>query len=189
MNKDDPQDELDLVKSGDSNVLKELYKKYRSPFIQWAKWKYPGKDAADVYQQAFTIFYFNVKDGKFTGMKSSIRTYLFGIGKNLLNKSIQETRPSTPLEEIQDGELPVINFYEHYEATHQQQVVRTLLERLGEPCKTILTQFYYDNFTMESIAESMGYKTPMVARKKKCECLMKIRLAMKSKQVQLNPEK
>ncbi|MEJ0029129.1 MAG: hypothetical protein WDO15_01590 [Bacteroidota bacterium] len=92
MSTDAQKDELELVRSGDNTVLKDLYRKHRSPFLQWAKRKYAEADAADIYQQAFTIFYFNVKDGKFKGMTSSIKTYIFAIGKNLLNKFVQERK-------------------------------------------------------------------------------------------------
>lgn len=189
MNNNAESDELELVRTGDRHALKDLYKKYRTPFIQWAHWKYSGaSDAADIYQQAFTIFYFNVKDGKFTGMNSSIRTYIFGIGKNLLNKEVQNFRPSESIDEIREIELPSGSIFDTYEATHRQHVVKAILEKIGEPCKTILMRYYFDNFTMEAIAENLGYKTAMVAKKKKCECLMKIRSTLKAKGIQLNHE-
>jgi RNA polymerase sigma factor (sigma-70 family) len=176
-------EELNLVKSGDPDALKRLYKKYRGPFIQWAQWKYAGTDASDIYQQAFTIFYFNVKEGKFIGI-SSMRTYLFAIGKNLLNKLVQSPGKTEPLEDMEDVELSS-DIFENYETTHRQQVVSSILEKVGEPCKTILTRYYFDNFTMESIADFMGYKTAMVAKKKKCECLTKIRAVLRAKDIQM----
>jgi hypothetical protein len=39
---------------------------------------------------------------------------------------------------------------------------------------------------MEAIAENMGYKTAMVAKKKKCECLIKIRKALQARSLELN---
>jgi RNA polymerase sigma factor (sigma-70 family) len=187
--KDAQNDELELVRSGDSAVLRDLYRKHRSAFIQWAKWKYTGADVADVYQQSFTIFYFNVRNGKFTGMTSSIRTYIFAIGKNLLNKLAQQKRPSEPIDDVKESDLPADTMFDRYEATHRQQLVGAILENLGEPCKTILTKYYYEDFSMESIADRMGYKTAGVAKKKKCECLTKIRAALLAKQVQLDRSK
>ena len=187
--KDAQNDEVELVKSGDSAVLRELYYKHRSAFIQWAKWKYTGADAADVYQQSFTIFYFNVRDGKFTGMKSSIRTYIFAIGKNLLNKLAQEKPLSEPIDDVKESDLPFGTIFDRYEATHRQEMVGAILEDLGEPCKTILTKYYFENFSMESIASWFGYKTAAVAKKKKCECLAKIRATLLAKQVELDRNK
>ena len=113
-----------------------------------------------------------------------MHTYLFAIGKNLLNKLVESPSRTESIEDMEDVELSP-DIFENYEATHRQQVVSSILERVGEPCKTILTRYYFDNFTMESIADFMGYKTAMVAKKKKCECLTKIRTALRAKEIQM----
>ena len=174
--------DLAQIKNGDRIFLKDLYKKHRAPFMKWAERKYPryADAVSDIYQQAFTIFYYNVKNEKFIGLESTIQTYLFGIGKNLLNKMVgNKHEQSEPLDSIKEIMLPAENMFEKYEITHRQQMVQSILGSVGEPCKTILTKYYYDNFTMEAIAENLGYKTAMVAKKKKCECLIKIRKALK----------
>ena len=182
--------ELELVKQGDKSVLKELYAKFRTPFFKWAQWRYTHnpEEISDVYQQAFTIFYFNVRDGKFDGINSSIKTYLFGIGKNLLNKNYQNKPMTDSLDDVLEIELPTENFFDRYENNHRQELVNTILSNLGEPCRSILVKYYFHNFTMEAIAENMGYKTAMVAKKKKCECLIKIRKALQTKGVEINVE-
>ena len=48
------------------------------------RWDRADQDeAAEVYQKAFTIFYFNIRDGKLTELSASLETYLFGIGKRV----------------------------------------------------------------------------------------------------------
>ncbi len=90
---------------------------------------------------------------------------------------------------MNENELPAETIFDQYEATHRQKVVGSILENIGEPCKTILTQYYYHNFTMESIAERLGYKTAMVAKKKKCDCLARIRASLKEKETSLTRER
>lgn len=176
--------DLERIRQGDKLFLKELYKRNRGAFMKWAQWRYscPAEDIADVYQQAFTIFFYNVKAGKFTGLNSIIQTYLFGIGKNLLNKrltsKLQETESLDDIPEVLLAEDAVS---EKHEGTHRQLLVQSILLKIGEPCRSILMKYYFDNFTMEAIAENMGYKSAMVAKKKKCECLMKIRSVLRSK--------
>ena len=175
--------DLERIRLGDKLFLRELYKNNRVAFMKWAQWRYscPVEDIADVYQQAFTIFYYNVKAGKFTGLNSIIQTYLFGIGKNLLNKrlasKIKETESLDDIPEVSFAEDVVS---EKHESTHRQLLVQSILYKVGEPCRSILMKYYFDNFTMEAIAENMGYKSAMVAKKKKCECLMKIRKVLRS---------
>lgn len=180
--------ELELIKQGDKTLLKELYAKFRTPFLKWAHWRYTDdpEEIYDVYQQAFTIFYFNVRDGKFDGLHSSIKTYLFGIGKNLLNKKYQSKALTDSIDDIKEINLPTENIFDRYENNHRQQLVNTILANVGEPCKSILEKYYFQNFTMEAIAENMGYKTAMVAKKKKCECLIKIRKALQARSLELN---
>jgi RNA polymerase sigma factor (sigma-70 family) len=176
--------ELDLLQQGDRLLLKGLYKKYRPSFLKWVQRQYPGfvADAPDIYQQAFTIVYFNVKAGKFTGIESTVQTYLFGIGKNLFNKKIaqQKNQPES-LDVTHETSLPSETILAGYETTHQRLMVKNILENVGEPCKTILTKYYFDNYTMEAIADSVGYKSAAMAKKKKCECLVKIRKTLLNK--------
>lgn len=183
--------ELELLQQGDRLLLKELYKKHRPAFLKWAQRQYPGfaDDAPDIYQQAFTIVYFNVKAEKFTGIESTVKTYLFGIGKNLLNKKVgNRSEQPESLDSIKEVALPSETIFDKYEATHRQVMVKSILEKVGEPCKTILTKYYFDNFTMEAIAENLGYKSAMMAKKKKCECLIKIRKALNGKNTALKRE-
>jgi len=42
---------------------------------------------------------------------------------------------------------------------------------LGEPCKKILTLFYYDNLSMKEIVEHLPYENEQVVRNKKYKCL------------------
>ena len=50
-----------------------------------------------------------------------------------------------------------------------------LLNKLGEPCQQLLTLFYFNNYTMESIAETMGYKNDKVAKSQKVRCLKELK--------------
>ncbi len=174
--------DLERIKQGDRLFLKELYRNNRNAFLKWAQWRYscPVEDIADIYQQAFTIFYYNVKAGKFTGLNSAIQTYLFGIGKNLLNKRAAAVKRNLEaLDDVPEVALAEDEQTERHESTHRQMVVQSLLMKVGEPCRSILIKYYFENHSMEAIAETMGYKSAMVAKKKKCECLMKIRRALK----------
>ena len=174
---------LERVRQGDRTVLKDLYKKHRMRFIRWVQRRYSHTqdEIAEVYQQVFTIFYFNVKEGKFKG-DSAIETYMFGIGKNLINKTLSKGKQAiSPIDDVEEIDVPTESGFSTYERTHEKLLVKNILDKVGEPCKSILTKYYYDNFTMEAIAENLGYKNAMVVKKKKCECLIKIRETLKEK--------
>lgn len=169
--------ELLQIRQGDDNFLRQLYEVNRPGFIKWFQMHHriTETEAIDLYQKTFTIFYLNVKDEKITTLRSNIGTYLFGIGKNLVKELFREQRHKLQLDEIPESETATFDFSVLEEESHRQGLVRKILEKLGEPCKSILLMYYFKNFSMESIAENMGYKNEGVAKKKKCLCLKKIR--------------
>jgi RNA polymerase sigma factor, sigma-70 family len=168
---------LKKIRDGDRQVLKELYQKMRNKFLLWAERRYSGSSDTftETYQLAFTILYYNVRDEKFKG-DSSIETYLFGIGKNLLNKQVAaRERDMVALDEVPEVESLHESPFRVYDTSYDRELVARILEKVGEPCKSVLTHYYFDNFSMDAIAENMGYKSAGVAKKKKCECLIRIR--------------
>src|SRR5688572_17257917 len=82
---------IEGIKNGNSNGIAEIYKEYRNEFFGWLhkNFKCPSEEAKDIYQCSMLILYKNISAGTFAG-NSSIKTYLFGIGKNQYLKKRQE---------------------------------------------------------------------------------------------------
>ncbi len=173
---------LDSIKSGNSKTLEKLYDENRKPFIIWSSQFYQcdEEDAIEVFQKAFTIFYFNVKDGKLVELTSSIKTYLFSIGKNLFREKfrdkhnkvvdIDDTAYSGVINEKIDG-----NILDEYQKEHQREVVKKLLDEIGDPCKTLLTLIFIHSYSVDAVVEEMNYSDERVVRKRKSLCLKKMR--------------
>ena len=86
---------LQLIKDNDPQGLSSLYKTFRTEFIHWIiKFcRCSREDSQEYYQAAIMIVYDNVHAGKLSQLNSSLKTYLFGIGKNLAwNSYRQELR-------------------------------------------------------------------------------------------------
>ena len=81
---------LESIKRGEPKVLEKLYDDIRQPFLVWASQLYQceSEDAVEIYQKAYTILYMNVRNGKLTSLTSSVKTYLFSIGKNLFREKL-----------------------------------------------------------------------------------------------------
>jgi RNA polymerase sigma factor (sigma-70 family) len=171
------ESQLLQIKEGDDRFLRSLYESKRVSFISWFQKNYriDKQHALDLFQKAFSIFYFNVKDGKIQTLKSSIDTYIFGIGKILMKQHLREESKVAALEEIPDMLVADDSIFQEEETSHRQNLVRKILENLKDPCKTLLVMYYFKNFSLESIAASMGYKNHGVVKKKKCLCLKMIR--------------
>ncbi len=178
MDKADRGDLLLKIRSGDEKFLRNLYEEHRDAFITWVSryYKCPDDLAADVYQQSFTTLFFNVKEGKLVKLNSSLKTYLFAIGKNLLRDHFKVAKRRQELLEValESGELDY-DIMQQYEQSEMKAIVVRLLEQIGEPCRTVLELFYLKNFAMEAIAHRMQYKSEQIAAKRKHICLRQMR--------------
>ncbi len=160
------------IKEGDEASLVEIYKRYRPPFIQWAQGSYKVDEntAADVFQDAVVCLYRNVVRGKLENLTSSLKTYLFAIGKNILRKKAQaqvamDTDDLWVVENLQAEPI------DHFAENDRQRFVARLMNTIGEPCKSILRYYYFKGFSMEAIAREMNYKNENVVKTQKLRCL------------------
>ena len=48
--------------------------------------------------------------------------------------------------------------------------VRSALDRLGDPCRTLLILFYWEEASMEEIARQLGLANAATAKSKKYQC-------------------
>lgn len=169
---------LQKIRSGDEHLLKELYEQYREGFIHWAARQYQADEdqAAEIYQKAFISLYYNIKDGKLTQLNSSLKTYLFAIGKNMF-RDLFKRKDSQHSSLDMSRELGELNpdILDEYQHEHQKKVVSQLLHMIGEPCKTVLKLFYFKGYSPEAISIEMNYKDERVVRKRKSVCLKQLR--------------
>ena len=162
-------DVFDAIRKGDERVLTQVYEEYRNPFFRWIKHQYSicEEVSQEIYQKAFIIFYENVKSGKLTTLKSSIRTYIFGIGKHLVRDHWRECKKAfDTLEELPESCHGLDMKTEEEElAEFHQSWMANMIGILPEKAQKILTLYYYNNYSMEAIAYEMGYKNEKVAKK------------------------
>ena len=53
--------------------------------------------------------------------------------------------------------------------------MKKALENLGEPCKTIIQDFYIHNLSMQDICEKFGYTNTDNAKTQKYKCLQRLK--------------
>lgn len=186
---DDRQAVLAQIRGGNERILSRLYETHRLPFMRWARHQYgcEADEASEIYQRAFVILYNNAKKGKMDNLRSSIRTYLFGIGKNLMyNLWRDRSRDMTHLDDLPEDlhELD-ITYAEKDHKAHQRLWIEDLLDQLNEKARQVLYLYYYANYSMESIANAMGYKSEQVAKKIKYDALQKLKKLAAARQVQV----
>ena len=132
------QNVIARIRSGDEQPVTEIYRAYRNDFIYWAVRNYGITEeiARDVYQMAVVIFYENIRSGKLTQLQSSVKTYLFGIGKNKVMEELASQRKAQKLQEnFRYEPLPADS---NEEKEEMFKILEVALNELGDPCRTVL---------------------------------------------------
>ena len=164
------------IKSDGSAGLSDVYKMYRSEFIGWLckEFRCTSEEAKEVYQSSILILYKNVVDDKFQG-NSSVKTYLFGIGRNQLLRTRKEEQKfsNAILDNVMDDVHEEKESKELYEAN--LEAVHKSLQSLGDPCKKLLELSYFHKKSMREISEHLGYKNEDTAKNLKYKCLQRLK--------------
>jgi RNA polymerase sigma factor (sigma-70 family) len=132
-------------------------------------------DAKDIYQEAIIVLYNKIKKGDFE-LNSKLKTFIYSVCRRLWLKRLnQMNRYGGDLRDFQEY-LPVEDEVEqHDERDMQFTKMQSALQLLGEPCKTIIEDFYINNRSMQEICESFGYTNADNAKTQKYKCLQRLK--------------
>ncbi|MGZ3756044.1 MAG: sigma-70 family RNA polymerase sigma factor [Mucilaginibacter sp.] len=132
-------------------------------------------DAKDIYQEAIIVLYNKVKGGDFE-LSSKLKTYIYSICRRLwLKRLSQLNRYGGDIRDFQEY-LPVDDEVElHSDKDIQFDKMEAALQLLGEPCKTIMEDFYIYNRSMQEICDRFGYTNADNAKTQKYKCLQRLK--------------
>ncbi|MDB5110468.1 MAG: sigma-70 family polymerase sigma factor [Mucilaginibacter sp.] len=132
-------------------------------------------DAKDIYQEAIIVLYNKVKAGDFE-LTSKLKTYIYSVCRRLwLKRLTQLNRYGGDIRDFQEY-LPVDDEVElHNDRDIQFDKMQNALQLLGEPCKTIMEDFYIYNRSMQEICERFGYTNADNAKTQKYKCLQRLK--------------
>jgi len=144
--------------------------------IEYIVLKYGGQksDFDLVFNNVIMQFLKTVIKNKDLVITSSLHSYLCGIAKyNWLNETKKESRLRS--EAIEDQYDLSSNITPETLLINQgkNDLLDKLLNKLGKNCKEVL-MYWANSYSMDEIAEMMGYKSNMMARKKKYKCLKEL---------------
>jgi RNA polymerase sigma factor (sigma-70 family) len=178
------QDLLARVKRGDETAIREVYKAHRSGFVKWATYYYNFDEdtASDVFQDAVILFYENVRKGRLTELSSSLKTYLYAIAKNVItNRSGYYKKVQVNSETVETSRLESDQLDADLMLSERQRLVGDLLNKLGEPCRSILELFYFKSYAMDAIASELNYKNENVVKSQKLRCITELKKMVKTR--------
>ena len=132
-------------------------------------------DAKDVFQEAIIVLYNKIKTGNFE-LSSKLKTYLYSVSRRIwLKKLAQQSKKTNNIADFEDV-LAIEEDLEQHELKDLQFVqMKTALDSLGEPCKTIIHDFYIQGLSMQDICEKFGYTNTDNAKTQKYKCLQRLK--------------
>lgn len=173
-----------LLRIGDTSVFEKLYKgKYYLIESLVVKKGGDKHDAKDIFHESLIVLYKNVRKEDFE-LTSSLSTYIFSIARNLWLKEItkrtkrNEVSISDSQSELSDNN-PILAESANLKE-ERFKVMKAVLNEIGDPCKSLITNFYFLKKSMEEIASEMGYKSASVAKHQKYKCMERIRKKVKA---------
>lgn len=168
---------LSQIRKGDESPIFEIYKIFRDEFLMYAKTNYnsTSEQSKDAFQEAVIDFHQNVISGKLTELSSSLKTYLFQIGKHKLLNILQKERRITYHDSIHliKGEKAT-DFMKEENRIYTQEQINNAINKLPEDCQEVLKLYYFKEFDMNSIARDMNYKNANTAKSKKSVCMKRL---------------
>ncbi len=131
----------------------------------------------EIFQLAFTILYERVKLHKFCpNSLSDLEAYLFQIGKYKwidYCKEMKKQDKNISLEQIQFW--PEAEEAEALKSSEERiAFMQKTLEKMKEPCLSILKQFYYENLSYKEM-EALGNYDASTLRTMKYRCLSNLK--------------
>jgi RNA polymerase sigma factor (sigma-70 family) len=172
------------------DIVRDYYNRYRNEFLRILAVKYSALslgDAENLYQDTFLAIRENLLKDRIKE-NTSWNSYIMTIGLNLASKEMRklgktdsidygydeenENSPSKTARTVEDllktlpeEETPL---YQNQEA---QSLLGDELIHTPEPCGSIIRLFYYEDKSMDEIAEEVGYKNATTAKSKKNQCM------------------
>ena len=170
-------DYIEGLRSGDDAVLKALYKKYYNLVLKFVVSNSGSSEAAeDVYQETVIILYEKVQDPSFT-LNCQLQTYIYSVARNLWLKQLKKHGNVGELKEYHQDvfEESASDIKEHQKKEESFTKVHESLEQLGEPCATLIKDFYIKKMSMEEISDKFGYTNADNAKNQKYKCLQRLK--------------
>ena len=164
------------ILNNSESMLKRIYVAY-FPMVLKLVLSNSGNDddAKDVYQEAIIVLYNKVRSGDFE-LSSKLQTYIYSVCRRLWLKRLhQMSKYGGDIHDFQEFMPVEEDLVSHEERDIQFTKMEGALGELGEPCKTIIEDYYIHGRSMQEICEKFGYTNADNAKTQKYKCLQRLK--------------
>jgi RNA polymerase sigma factor (sigma-70 family) len=190
--------------------IREVYYAWRVPFEQSLMRLLPNTDDMDdAYQEAFIRLQQHILTERLTAdnIQKSLLAYFKTIGRyvaleiiNQRNKGHNQTNEEDDDYIIyikEESELSVDSMDDEpissdqsfdpnddMDTQERERIIRSLVEQLGKPCAPLLLGHLWENKTMETLAQELGYSNADSAKSQKAKCMKKVKTFVKQQLIE-----
>ncbi|MHA6247097.1 RNA polymerase sigma factor [Pontibacter sp. CAU 1760] len=167
---------MEGIRRDDERALAHLYKLY-FPMISHFIMSNSGTDdeAKDIYQEGVIVFYEKIRANTLE-LNCQIKTYLYSVCRRLWLKRLAEKGRFATRVEDSEGFIPVEeDTQQHEEQERQFDIMGDALAQVGEPCRSLLEDFYINTQNMQDITAKYGYTNSDTAKNQKYKCLQRLK--------------
>lgn len=158
------------LRRDDKKVLEKIYVLYKEEFVNYGfRYGLEREDLTDVYQDAIIAMHQNFVLKQTVLTNSTVKTYLFGIGKHKIFDRLKALKKVYKTFEEKDS-YEDVNLLET-EPTKEQKLLAKYFGHLSESCQDILKMFYYRNLTVKEMVKLSHYKDENTVKSHKSRCL------------------
>jgi len=158
------------IQQNDRSVLGDLFIKFeRVVFRHIQSHGGTRDDAKDMLQESIITLWQNVSAGRFK-LQSKLSTYLVAVAKNKWMVEMRRKKrfvQDDPPEHAHPSEPGILDKMVDDEMLER---VRFALEQIKPVCKQLLLLFYFEERSMEEIANILSFANMNVAKAKKYQC-------------------
>ena len=159
-------------------TYKTYYLEFKPEFFNFARgYTSDVEIIADSYHDAFIILHDNIVQQKLTQLSSSLKTYVFSIGKYSLLAKLRKHG-----KEVLDGDMQNIEIANEVidEPDPRIRLVADHLDKLGGSCKRLVILFYYRKLSIAEIVRELKYKNENSVKAHKSRCMKQLRQSISS---------
>lgn len=163
----DEKEVFERIQKGDEKALELIYKKYYRMMTKLVITNSgTEEEARDVYQDALIVFWQKARSGNLV-MTAKMSTYIYSICQNLWRKELDRKKRLS--NEEKDGSQSM-----DMDGPEREKIIAKCMDQLGDTCRKVLMYYYFDEMSMQEIAEKLGFANTDTAKTKKYKCKQKL---------------
>ncbi len=175
---DKTEKEAELLKGLAKNDTKSIETIYKDHFnmirLMVLSNNGSGDDAADIFQEAMIVLYEKACSDEFS-LQCQLKTFIYSICRRLWLKKLKQNGKYFFSESLEETVPVEVELNDHEEIQSDFNLMESAMQKLGEPCKSLLEAYYIHKKQMQEIAADFGYTNADNAKTQKYKCLVRLK--------------